>query len=96
MSFVSWFQHREFGIIVLTVLVSNAVKTFAKQTNQNVISPVIYKCMSNFGKPFSSEVKQFRFELFFLNFLEFLLTIFLIYTISKILFKKESFKPVLI
>ena len=105
MGFISWFQHREFSVVILTVLVATAVKTFAKQTNQTLICPLVHKCVANLP-PVASLLKeeekgektleQLQRELqmhkFLVHLLEFAFTIFLIYLVSLVI-NKEEFNP---
>ena len=104
MGFISWFKNREFSVVILTVLIATAVKTFAKQTNQTLICPLVHKCVANLppvsyllneekGEKTSAELRrELQMQTFLVNLLEFTFTIFLIYLVSLII-NKDDFKP---
>lgn len=97
--FIKWCGERDFGIVVLTLLLSSSVSLLASQANERIISPLITGNLEKLNiaqRPDERQHKKVEPVLFLGNLLEFFLTVFMIYCVSNFVFKNENFKPALI
>jgi large-conductance mechanosensitive channel len=88
--FASWINERNFGLLIVGVLLVGAVKSLGDHLTNDVISPAFYHCASFASKRQYNQAelqKLKRAERVLLHVLEFVFTILIIYLISRFILR---------
>lgn len=95
--FRTWLTQRNFGLLIIGVLLVAAIEKLGARLHEDVISPVFYYCIRTMGCKYDQANLQkiTRLERVMLHVLEFAFAILVIYLLSRFLVREESGKQYL-
>ena len=85
-SFKEWLSDRNIAFIIISILIIYALERFAKNLHSDVYLPLFNKCVSKMGCNMQ-DPNQMIWQKFLIHILELIVTIFILFIISRFVFK---------